>query len=60
MYLNRLDHEIDKLLKKKEKGAKEYQGISFTLESSKDWRGNLISKNIEGLKAVKMKAKANV
>jgi len=38
MYLNKLDHEIDKLLKKKEK-LKTYEPATFKLDIQKDWRG---------------------
>ena len=43
MYNNRLDEEITKLLKKKEK-MKEYEAEDFILEVAKDWKGNEISK----------------
>ena len=57
MYINRLDEEITKLLKKKEK-LKEYEAKDFILQEAKDWKGNLIIKNFEGYQAQKMKAKA--
>jgi hypothetical protein len=47
MYNNRLDEEINKLLKKKEK-MKEYEAEDFVLESAKDWKGNLVIKTIDG------------
>lgn len=47
MYLNRLDEEINKLLRKKEK-AKTYTDIKFNLEPSKDWRGNIQKKLVNG------------
>lgn len=50
MYVNRLDEEITKLLKKKEK-MKEYEAEDFVLESAKDWKGNSIVKNIDGYNA---------
>lgn len=47
MYAHRLEEEITKLLKKKEK-IKEYEAQEFILEPSKDWRGNPVNKNIDG------------
>jgi hypothetical protein len=38
MYVNRLDEEINRLLKKKEKISC-YEPIAFNLEQSKDWLG---------------------
>ncbi|CDW83158.1 UNKNOWN [Stylonychia lemnae] len=58
MYLNRIDQEIDKLLKKKEK-AKLYEAVSFKLETQRDWKGQFLCKQIEGYQAVKMKANAS-
>lgn len=57
MYINRIDEEITKLLKKKEK-MKEYQPGEFALQNIKDWKGNQIIKSIDGYLAQKMKAKA--
>eukprot|EP00347_Sterkiella_histriomuscorum_P011537 403372077 len=57
MYTNKIDQEIDKLLRKKEK-AKEYQALSVNLENFKDWRGMKVMKQIDGYHAQKMKAKA--
>lgn len=50
MYSHRLEEEITKLLRKKEK-QKEYQGQTFVMENAKDWRGNGVTKNIRGHKA---------
>ena len=48
MYAHRLEDEITKLLKKKEK-MKEYEAEDFVLENSKDWRGYIVTKTIEGI-----------
>ena len=58
MYNNRLDEEVSKILRKKER-AKSYSDIAFTLENAKDWRGNTITKFVNGLQATKMKGKAS-
>jgi hypothetical protein len=55
MYINRLDEEINKLLKKKEQ-IKFYEPISFNLEQAKDWLGHSRQKIIDGFSATKMKA----
>jgi len=47
MYNNRIDEEINKILRKKER-AKSYSDIAFNLQNAKDWRGNNISKVING------------
>ena len=41
MYNNRLEDEITKLIRKKEK-IREYEAVSFKLERSKDWRGHFV------------------
>ena len=38
MYLNKLDHEIDKLLRKKEK-PKQIEAGTFKLDIQRDWKG---------------------
>ena len=57
MYNNRLEDEITKLIRKKEK-IREYEAVSFKLERSKDWRGHFVQKVIDGYQSTKMKAKA--
>lgn len=47
MYVNRLEDEVTKLLKKKEK-IEHYSDITFNLEYAKDWRGNQVTKVING------------
>lgn len=47
MYVNRLEDEVTKLLKKKEK-IETYSDVTFNLEKAKDWRGNTITKVING------------
>jgi len=47
MYVNRLDDEITKLLKKKEK-LKEIYNDSFQLKLATDWKGNPMTKTIDG------------
>lgn len=47
MYIHRLDEEINRLLKKKEK-ITSYEPISFNLAKIKDWKGNFTSKIIDG------------
>lgn len=47
MYINRLDDEITKLLKKKEK-LREMKGESFLLKPATDWKGHEMKKVIDG------------
>ncbi len=47
MYSHRLDAEINRLLKKKEK-LKEFSSDSFFLQPAQDWKGSPIFKVIEG------------
>jgi len=58
MYRNRLDEEITRLLKKKET-AKSIESGECEMAKDTDWRGNFITKTIDGFKTTKFKAKAH-
>ena len=53
MYMNRIESEVDRLMKKKEK-INRYEPLDFKLENTHDWLGHVQLKPIDGYQATKM------